>query len=126
VATLANCSITFHTNDKDKNRDTHVTVHVRDSNNMLCAHIDNDFGHFDDNSDNGPFTLQVVNAISKNDCQRGNVRLRIDPNGDDSWKFNFNLTLAFDDSTILSGGVSGSRLDQNNREQTFGLRGILH
>ncbi len=126
MAKLANCNVKFHTNDDDKDHDTHLTVDVTDFNNVLCAHIDNDFGHFDDQSDNGPFGLQILNASSKDDCQRGNVRIRIDPNGNDEWRFNFNLTLIFDDGTSLSGGAAGLRLDQNNREQTFGLQGILH
>jgi len=126
MPTLANCNIKFHTNDDDKDHDTHVTVDVTDFNNVVCAHIDNDFGHFDDQSDNGPFGLQVLNASNKSDCQRGTVRIRIDPNGNDTWKFNFTLTLIFDDNSTLSGGAGGLQLNQNNREQTFGLQGILH
>jgi hypothetical protein len=126
AVTLANCNVKFHTNDNDKDHDTHVTVEVRDFNGAVCARVDNDFGHFDNNSDNGPFGMPVVNASTKEDCQRGNVRIRIDPNGHDEWHFNFFLTLVFSDGSSLSGGADGLNLDQNRREQTFGLQGILH
>lgn len=126
MSTLTNANIKFHTNDNDKDHDTHVTVEVKDSNGVVCARVDNDFGHFDDNSNAGPFGLQVVNASNKEDCQRGTVRIRIDPNGHDEWHFNFFLTLMFSDNSTLSGEADGLNLDHNSREQTFGLQGILH
>jgi hypothetical protein len=55
IPTLVNAAISFHTNDEDKDDDTHVTVRVTDENNVIAAEIDNDFGHFDDNSDSGPY-----------------------------------------------------------------------
>jgi len=123
---LKNCYIKFHTNDDDKDDDTHVTVTVRDSNQIIAARIDNDFGHFDDQSDNGPFGLIVINQSAKSNLQTGSVTIRIDPNGHDTWKFNFFLALVFDDGSTLSGGADGLQLSQDNREQSFGLNGILH
>jgi len=62
---LKNCSITFHTNDEDKDHDTHVTVTVTDENDLVCAVIDNDFGHFNDQSDAGPYQLVVKNPQTR-------------------------------------------------------------
>jgi hypothetical protein len=122
---LKNCTISFHTNDDDKDDDTHVTVTVRDSNQVIAARIDSDFGHFDDHSDNGPFGLVIKNQSKKEVLQTGNVTIRIDPNGHDTWKFNFYLDLIFDDGSRLSGGADGLDLNQDRRETTFGLDGIL-
>jgi hypothetical protein len=126
MSILRNATITFHTNDEDKDADTHVTVTVRDSNNIIAARIDNDFGHFDDHSDNGPYGLIVRNQSSNSDLQSGSVNIRIDPNGHDTWRFNFDLDLWFDDGSHLSGEASGLQLNQNNRESNFGLSGLLH
>ena len=123
---LRNATIKFHTNDDDKDDDTHVTVTVHDHGNVIAARIDNDFGHFDDHSDNGPFGLIVRNRSEKGTLQSGSVTIRIDPNGHDTWKFNFDLDLFFDDGSHLSGGAPGLGLNQNRKEQTFGLDGILH
>jgi hypothetical protein len=123
---LSNASISFHTNDEDKDDDTHVTLEVRDQNNVMAARVDNDFGHFDDHRDNGPFGLVVRNPSEKIDLQRGSVKIHIDPNGHDTWRFNFDLDLHFDVGTHLSGGAQGIELTQDRREQTFGLDGILH
>lgn len=54
MAALANSTVRFHTNDEDKDDDTHVTVTINDDNNVVAARIYNDFGHFDDHSDAGP------------------------------------------------------------------------
>jgi hypothetical protein len=59
MPTLANSTVRFHTNDEDKDDDTHVTVTINDDNNVVAARISNDFGHFDDHSDAGPFGLEI-------------------------------------------------------------------
>jgi hypothetical protein len=122
---LINSTIKFHTNDEDKDHDTHVTISVRDKNNVVCAYIDNDFGRFPDNSDNGPFGLIVSNPSSEDALQQGAVNIRIDPNGHDTWRFNFFLDLLFNDGSHLSGGANTLELDQNRREQSFGLSGMM-
>jgi hypothetical protein len=122
---LRNCTVKFHTNDEDKDADTHVTVTVRDSAQVVAARIDSDFGHFDDQSDSGPFGLLVKNQSSKAVLQAGSVTIRIDPNGHDTWRFNFFLELVFDDGTRLSGGANGLEMNQDRRETSFGLEGIL-
>ncbi len=125
AVTLANCTISFHTNNEDKDADTHVTVTVRDDNNVVAAFISNDFGHFDDNSDAGPFGLEVENPSDIGSLDRGTVTIRIDPNGHDTWRFNFNLFLLFSDGHRRSGNVNGLELTQNRRQQTFGLSGFM-
>jgi hypothetical protein len=122
---LKNCSIKFHTNDEDKDADTHVTVTVRDSGQVIAARIDNDFGHFDDQSDNGPFAVIIKNQSSRAVLQAGSVTIRIDPNGHDTWRFNFFLDLLFDDGARLAGGADGLQLTQDGKEMSFGLQGIL-
>jgi hypothetical protein len=126
MPTLRNATIEFHTNDDDKDGDTHVTVTVRDNNNIIAARVDSDFGHFDDNSDNGPFGLIIRNPSQSANLQSGTVAIHIDPNRHDTWKFNFYLDLAFDDGSHLSGEADGLVLSQDNRDASFGLSGFLH
>src|SRR5438105_15265401 len=122
---LANAAISFHTNDEDKDHDTHVTVTVRDVNGLVCAQVDNDWGHFDDQSDAGPFGLSIRNRQTAELLQSGSLTIRIDPNGHDTWRFNFNLALTFGDGSTLSGGAQGLKLSQNNRQMDFGLEVLL-
>ncbi|CEJ81153.1 hypothetical protein VHEMI01298 [[Torrubiella] hemipterigena] len=122
---LRNSHISFHTNNEDKDSDTHVTVTLTDGNGVVAARISNDFGHFDDNSDEGPYALQIFNASQKDILQNGTLAIRIDPNGHDTWRFNFLLDMSFSDGSKLTGGANGLELTQNRRTQTFGVDGIV-
>jgi hypothetical protein len=121
-ALLTSATIKFHTNNEDKDSDTHVTIDVNTQNDANAAHLDNDFGHFDDHSDNGPYNLVVNGGFTKSTLQSGYVLIRIDPNGHDTWRFNFALDLVFSDQSHMYSDDSNLELTQDRREQTFGLR----
>ena len=121
---LENCTISFHTNNEDKDADTHVTVKVYDAENNLSALISNDFGHFDDHSDSGPYGLVIYNPSTYTSLQHGNITIHIDPNGHDTWRFNFTLTLYFSNGSRLSGTVENIELTQDRKQQTFGIQGF--
>ncbi|MBL8294560.1 MAG: hypothetical protein JNN08_22135 [Bryobacterales bacterium] len=125
IPTLVNAAISFHTNDEDKDDDTHVTVRVTDENNVIAAEIDNDFGHFDDNSDSGPFPMVVLNPSTQKALQRGSWIIRIDPNGNDTWRFNATLVLTFSNQNRFTVQMNGIQLTQNRQQQQFGLQGFI-
>ena len=86
---LTGASISFHTNDDDKDHDTHVDVSVQagtpeGGNAILAAVINDDFGHFPDHSDAGPFDLVVVEQLTRDQLKTGNVTINIEPNGADT------------------------------------------
>ncbi|KAJ2979748.1 hypothetical protein NQ176_g3063 [Zarea fungicola] len=124
-AVLRNARISFHTNNEDKDDDTHVTVTLVDSNGVTAALLSNDLGHFDDNSDEGPYALTILNPSQEALLQSGRIRLRIDPNGHDTWRFNFFLEMIFSDGSRLSGGANSLELTQNRKQQEFGIDGIV-
>jgi len=122
MATLKNALITFRTNDDDKNKETNVTVEVRDNEGDLAARISDPFGLFDDQTTNGPFNLEVLKKSDKSLLDGGTVMLRIDPAGDDSWHFNFLLELYFDDGTRLAASADGLQLNEHQLQtQMFGI-----
>ncbi len=123
--TLANCQVSFHTNDEDKDDDTFVIVSVYDVNNTLCATISNDFGHFNDQSDEGPFALLIRNPSTNDALSRGSVIIHIDPNGHDTWRFNFTLDLHFSDNSHLGGSAYDLELTQDRQQQSFGIDGLI-
>jgi hypothetical protein len=120
-ACLLQAMVSFHTNDEDKDDDTHVTVTVRQVDSTLAAHIDDDFGRFDDHSDDGPFGLLIVNPATKNELRTGNVTVRIDPNGNDTWRFNFALDLLFSDGSHLTAQADGLELSEDQQQESFGI-----
>jgi hypothetical protein len=122
MSTLSECQVSFHTNDEDKDDDTHITVTVRQRDGTIAARIDDDFGHFNDHSNNGPFGLLIVNPGDKVDLSQGNVTVRIDPNGNDTWRFNFFLDLMFADGSHLNTEVNNLELTQDRQQQTFAIQ----
>lgn len=121
-AVLTQVALWFHTNDEDKDDDTHVTVQVFDRNTHIVASIDNDFGHFDDHSDHGPYFLTVANQSLWDDLRSGGTaQITISPNGHDTWRFNFRVDLLFSDNSHLGASVNGIELTQDRSSQKFGI-----
>ena len=122
MALLHNAQITFRTNQDNKNKETNVTVEVRDNAGDLAARISDAFGEFPDQTTNGPFSLEILKKEEKALLDGGSVLLRIDPKGSDSWDFNFVLELYFEDGTRLSASADGLQLNEKELEtQIFGI-----
>jgi hypothetical protein len=123
---LQRASITFRTNDDDKDHDTAVGVYVVIRNETI-AYIYDEFGHFPDHSDTGPYTLLIVHRLPRHAIRQAKVVVGIDPvmgpigGAGDTWRFNFLLDFLFEDgSHQLS---KGSRLELStwNRTHEFAV-----
>jgi hypothetical protein len=117
---LISGSARFHTNDDDKDGDTVLSIYV-DGPMGRVAQVEGIQGHFDNNSDNGPFMLTVVRPISRGDLPACRTRVHIDPNGHDTWRFNYEIDLQFDDAPAFAKNWTGLALDQDNRDFSDGL-----
>ena len=120
-ALLIRASVSFHTNDEDKDDDSRVDVTVRLMDQMVVASIADEFGHFDDHSDAGPFDLLIKQAATRGELKTGSVAVKIEPNGNDTWRFNFFLDLLFDDGAHLIAWANGLELTESSQEQSFGI-----
>jgi len=123
---LQRASITFRTNDDDKDHDTAVGVYVVIRNETI-AYIYDEFGHFPDHSEAGPYTLLIVHRLPRHAIRQAKVIVGIDPvvgpigGAGDTWRFNFVLDFLFEDgSHQLS---KGSRLELStwNRTHEFAV-----
>ena len=126
---LTRASITFHTNDEDKNNDTrlHVSVTV-DEDRTTVAQIVGYFNRFPDHSDVGPFTLPILEPVRREILKKtGRVYINITPPPDsyliatDTWRFNFFLDLFFADGGHLIARASRLELNLNSPAQSFGI-----
>jgi len=127
IPTLVDARIRFYTNDEDKDSDTRVNVKVEDFNQVIVAWLNDYLEYFDDHSIHG-YSLETLNASTRDDLQRGRVTIAIQPTGGlghDTWRFGFLLQLVFSDGTTLAAQVDGLELSQDRQQQTFGLQGIL-
>lgn len=120
-ALLIRASVSFHTNDEDKDDDLRVDVTVRLMDQTVVASIADEFGHFDDHSDAGPFDLLIKQAATRGELKTGSVAVKIEPNGNDTWRFNFFLDLLFDDGAHLIAWANGLELTELRQEQSFGI-----
>jgi hypothetical protein len=74
---LTRASVTFHTNDDDKDNDTLVEVEVRLSDQRtVVAKLSDYLGHFPDHSDAGPFALLMVHPARRSQLRTGRSRRR--------------------------------------------------
>src|SRR5205814_9570056 len=100
---LARASVTFHTNDDDKDHDTAIGVYVvlRDE---LIAYISDEFGHFPDHSDSGPYTLLLVHRLPRHAIRQAKVVVEMDKvvlsgGRGDTWRFYFALDFLLEDGS---------------------------
>jgi hypothetical protein len=116
---LTRASVTFHTNDEDKDPGVRVSVYVllNDGRTTVAA-ISDHFGHFDDHSDAGPFTLLMVRPVSRARLKTGHVEIHLAPPieaglviSNDTWRFNFFLDLLFADGGHLIAKANGVELN---------------
>jgi|ERR1043165_8480712 hypothetical protein len=118
--TLVNANITFHTNDEDKDDDTVVYVSVQKG-TTVAAQITDRFQHFNDHSDAGPFDLEIVTPLKRDELKTGNMTIAITPNGNDTWRFNFFLDLRFSDGSHLFARASRLQMTEIFNQYYFGI-----
>jgi hypothetical protein len=122
MALLDNASVQFRTNDDDKDHDTNVTIEVRDKIGHLVARVSDTFGPFHDQTSSGPFALEVLNKVDSSRLEGGKVLIRIDPKGNDTWRFNFLVELHMDDGSVLNASADGVELNEGTeQQQEFGI-----
>jgi hypothetical protein len=124
--TLVRANVTFHTNDDDKDHDIAVGIYVVLRAETI-AYIYDEFGHFPDQSDAGPYTLILVRPLPRHAVKQAHVVVGIDPvvgpigGAGDTWRFNFVLDLVFQDGSHQLARASGLELSTWNRTQEFGI-----
>jgi hypothetical protein len=120
-AVLTRASIRFQTNDEDKDVDTLLDVTVALMDGTLVAQVSDFFGTFQDNHEDGPYDLELNDPRTRGEMKGGNVTLKISPEGNDTWRFNFFLDLLFDDDAHLIAWARELELSDSQREQSFGV-----
>ncbi|MFD8307031.1 hypothetical protein ACFV29_32515 [Streptomyces sp. NPDC059690] len=114
-ATLTSAKITFLTSGEDKDGDTTVSIKVVTAAGKTAASAFDTFGRFGDGSV-VPVNLLVRKNITWDALQGGTVRLHIQPNGDDTWKFGYRLDLTFDDGDVSQTIVNRVSMSEDNRD----------
>jgi hypothetical protein len=70
-----------------------------------------------------PLAMTIRGPFAKQDTGSGQLRLRLTPDGDDTWTFDVGLALRFADETQRNYSWSSIRLDEKAPERTLVLQG---
>ena len=117
---LTNASVTFMTRDDGKDEDSAVSVQLLDDGRVTAegtvVNVD-----FDDQTVSAPLALAITRTQGAGDLGDAQVRLRLTPDGRDSWTFDMRLTLGLSDGSQRSYFWSGLRLDETSPERSLPL-----
>ncbi|MCK2244488.1 MULTISPECIES: Ig-like domain-containing protein [unclassified Crossiella] len=119
--TLQRAEVFFHTNDEDKDHDTRIKIVVTDQNGTEVAVVEDTFGHFDDGSDHGPFPMRITTPIPRDVINAGMTTMVIDPNGNDTWRFNLRVGLFFSDGSRIGTDRDGLELSEGDTTKRWAI-----
>lgn len=129
MAVITRVQISFttppDTDDKDPNTEVHVVI--RKSNFEVVAEVRNTWGRFpDDGTTQGPFEIPKKPNVqcTPDELVHGRAIIGIRPQGGlghDTWVFDHELVVLFNDGTSICSSAHRVALDQNHKEAEFGL-----
>lgn len=120
-AILRHAAITFITTTENKDHDSRVTLTLRDSLGRVAGRLSGTFDEFKDDSENGPYELVQKADSTYDEIKHGDLTIRLDPTGDDTWRFNFYMDISFTDGRRLVSTADTLELSDDHRQQTFGI-----
>lgn len=105
---MSEANITFNTpdggNDKDDDTKLQITLFSKFGSGFVRKIAFSPFqphGRFADGSVH-TINLPVQGKVSLSSINDLTLKIEFEPNGDDSWKFKYDLDLRFDDGTVLT------------------------
>jgi len=118
--TLTSVQVKFDTTRDNKNADTKLDVYVKTSDGHQVAKSEGNGGLWKKNSSH-TITLQVEDSPTKAEVENGSVSLTLHPNGDDTWDFNYRVTLKFSDGSVIRKHFNGCVLTEKDPTRTDSL-----
>jgi len=117
---LTGVDVFFRTNNDFKHESTELVNEIQEKNGanwVNKAFADGLYWQFNDESDNGPFSLFVYSPRPKKSEIPGmRYQISIYPHSSrahDTWKFNYNLYLTFEDGSRIQYNENNLALDQS-------------
>ena len=121
MARMTSAEVTFFNRDEGKDEDSAVLIEVMRGNAELAAEARAVGVHWEHDESSGPVGLRVHNAFTKDDIADGRVRIRLLPDGRDTWKFDMRMTAHFSDGTRQTFYWNDLRLEHNSPERLLPL-----
>jgi len=118
---VTGASASFFNGSDGKDDDTAVTVELLRRGVELSAETRSIGTHWAHDTTTAPLALSMIRAFRKSDVGDYQLRIRITPNGRDTWELTPKLTLSYSDSTFENFAWSAIRLDEKRPEVTLSL-----
>ena len=121
MVTLTTATVTFMTRDDGKDEDSAIAVQLLDDEGRLAAEgtvVDVDF---DDRTVSQPLGLAMSRTLTSRDVDDARLRLRLTPDGRDTWTFDMRVNVRLSDNTERQYFWSGLQLDESAPERTLTL-----
>ncbi|MCI0387862.1 MAG: hypothetical protein MOB07_03695 [Acidobacteria bacterium] len=119
---LDRVKVSFYTTDDDKDHDTVVWVSLYqpgEKSPVASAQISSEY--FRDRTERS-LELKLHLHTTRGDISKGTSTIRIEPVGNDSWRFNYTIELYFgDDKDIIKRYYNGLTLDEKTKEISLQL-----
>jgi hypothetical protein len=122
---LTSATITFSSLEDGKDAKSAVNVQLVRNGNELAADATSSGSEFDDKTTAPPVAMAIRGPFTRQDASSGQLRLRLTPDGDDTWTFNVNLALRYADQTQQNYTWQSVRLDEKSADRTLVLTGAL-
>ncbi len=135
IPTVKAIEVQFHTNDDDKDGDTALSVSFSHNNSVFAGTSPGDdpgnllYGwngvhstDFEDNATTPWSSIPILSPVQKDLIHQCTTTVRIDPNGNDTWRFNYWVRLHYTDGTMDEYHYNGHALSEKVRENTFPLK----
>jgi len=111
--TLTSADVKFDTTTDNKDQQTRLDVYVKTSHGHEVAKSEGNTGRWNKNSTH-TVALQVEGNRTKDEIRNGSIALAIHPERNDSWDFNYKVTLKFSDGTFITKDFHGCVLTNHD------------
>lgn len=91
---LQSLTLTFHTNDDDKDADTVVSVSIDNHATLMGTANLGGQDRWGD-GETRVYMVPVANGVDYYEAEKGHMNVTIHPNGDDEWHFDVRLDMKF-------------------------------
>jgi hypothetical protein len=107
----------FDTTTDHKKQDTKLDVYLKNRDGQEVGKSEGNEGLWDKHSTH-IVMLQIEGNPTKAEVEHGSLSLTFHPNGGNTWKFNYKVTLKFSDGSSIMKKVYGCDLTQYNTART--------
>lgn len=114
---LTSAEVKFDTTTDNKDQKTTLDIFMKTSHGHEVAKSEGNTGRWNKNSTH-TVALQLEGNRTKEEVRDGSVSLTIHPQRNDSWDFNYKVTLKFSDGTLVTKDFHGCVLTNHDPNRT--------